>query len=88
METKTEKIIIAENVISEKGNYIWKVSVAGSRSKKNVIYCVRALKAIRACYLLQARTGAKISHTCMQRLKSYHIPVSEILPEAEENKQD
>lgn len=67
---ETNKTIIAENVISEKGNYVWKVSIAGSRSKKNIVYCITPLKAIRACYFLSKQTGADISEVCLRRLRT------------------
>ncbi len=68
MEKSTVKPIIAELVVSEKGNMVWRVKVEGSRSKKDTIFCKTALAAIRCCYLLRKRTEHPISHNVMKRL--------------------
>lgn len=72
MEKSTEKSIIAELVVSEKGNMVWRVKVDGSRSKKEVSYCKTALAAIRCCYMLQKRTGHPLQENVMKHLRSLH----------------
>lgn len=72
MEKSTEKSIIAELVVSEKGNMVWRVKVDGSRSKKEVSYCKTALAAIRCCYMLRKKTGNPISGNVMKRLCAEH----------------
>lgn len=72
MENQTMKSIIAELIVSEKGNMVWRVKVEGSRSKKDISYCKTALAAIRCCYMLRKRTGNPISENVMKRLRSEH----------------
>lgn len=72
MENQTMKSIIAELIVSEKGNMVWRVKVDGSRSKKDISYCKTALAAIRCCYMLRKRTGNPISENVMKRLRSEH----------------
>lgn len=72
MENPTVKSIIAELVVSEKGNMVWRVKVEGSRSKKDVSYCKTALAAIRCCYMFRKRTGNPISEKVMKRLRFEH----------------
>ena len=72
MENQAIQFIIAELVVSEKGNYVWRVKLDGSRSKKEVSYCKSALAAIRCCYMLRKRTGHPISRNAMSRLRSEH----------------
>lgn len=72
MENQTVKSIIAELIVSEKGNMVWRVKVDGSRSKKETSYCKTALAAIRCCYMLRKRTGNSISEKVMKRLRSEH----------------
>lgn len=72
MENSTAKSIIAELIVSEKGNMVWRVKVDGSRSKKDIGYCKTALAAIRCCYMLQKRTGNLIAENVMKRLRAEH----------------
>ena len=72
MEKSTEKSIIAELVVSEKGNMVWRVKVDGSRSKKEVSYCKTALAAIRCCYMLRKKTGNPRAGNVMKRLCAEH----------------
>ena len=56
-----KKLIIAEEITSDKGNKIWRVKVSGSRSKKETAFCKTPLAALRFCYLLKSKTGVQFA---------------------------
>lgn len=68
METTATKSIIAEEILSKKGNRVWRVKVEGSKSKENTAYCKTALAAIKFCYILKKRTSCPISPISMDYL--------------------
>lgn len=68
----TQKNIVAEAATSPKGNQVWKVYVKGSRSKKNISFCISPKNAMRFAFLLKQRTGHRIDDTALALLMAEH----------------